>query len=291
MTSDLSRTAAAVIHHDNYPEVLETVLAIIRAGIAPERLLVVDNTENEPLFRRLRAGLPARCSAISVPNGGYGHAANLAVQHFRSTSSPPDYLLVATHETKPAPEAVSHLLAALTAEPTAAVAGPTLTVRERGATVVWSQGGRFTRITNEPRHYTEQLRPTSLESSISRDWVDGAFCLYRFDVLSRHPHREDFFLYFEETELHARLRAAGHRVLWVPAASVGQSTAGVPAYLLTRNLQLYQQLHGSALQRRLTVPLVIARRAIKGALFLNPVNVRPFVRGWLDARRGGRLAP
>ena len=76
-----------------------------------------------------------------------------------------------------------------------------------------------------------------------RAWLDGAFCLYRADLLRAMPFRTDFFLYFEETELHTRIRKAGYGVAWVPTASVEQSSTGVPPRLLGRNLQKYQHLH------------------------------------------------
>jgi GT2 family glycosyltransferase len=61
------------------------------------------------------------------------------------------------------------------------------------------------------------------------DWISGCFMLIRGDLLrSIRGFDEQFFYYFEDMDLCRRIRAAGHAILYNPAATIthlgGQST-------------------------------------------------------------------
>jgi GT2 family glycosyltransferase len=61
-----------------------------------------------------------------------------------------------------------------------------------------------------------------------------------------------FFIYFEETEWSARIKRAGHRIVYVPQARmwhkismIQRTTSRRYLYLMTRNRLLYLQLSGA----------------------------------------------
>jgi GT2 family glycosyltransferase len=96
---------------------------------------------------------------------------------------------------------------------------------------------------------------------------------------------EEFFLYVEEVELHTRMRKAGWRILWVPAAMATQDSAGAPPFYLARNVQWFQRLHGNRAQQMLTVPAIIARRWLRRLIRGGPANeMRGLVEGWIAGR-------
>lgn len=280
----MSRTGAIVVHHRNFPMVLRTI-HLLAESIPPSCLIVVDNSDDPDMLALLRQELPNTIAIHAVPNRGYGAAVNFGADILLAGEPNLDYILVSTHETVPAKDAIILLQQALDDDPTLAVAGPSLVTREGGCSVYWSHGGRLSRFLNEPRHVAPGVPVTTpLTGEVERRaWVDGAFCLYRAVVLAHTRFREDFFLYFEETELHTRLRRNGHQIGWVPAAIVEQSSDGIPPYLLARNLQRFQTLHGSLFQRALTVPIVILRRAIKKiARYDSKSEIGDLLRGWRD---------
>lgn len=279
------RTGAIVVHHRNFPVVLGTVERIIAGGIEPSRVVVVDNSEDPPLLNRLIEAVPTDVRVIAEANRGYGHAVNVAVRALEEQSL--DFVVISTHEARPEPGAIDLLIRALDADATVGAVGPTLVTGEPGESVIWSMGGHCTRVLNEPRHFGAGEpwdAAVTQRPAARRHWVDGAFVAYRYGVLCEHPLREDFFLYFEETDLHQRLRDAGLAVLWIPAAVVWQSSGGAPPYLLARNLQRYQRAHGTLLQAVVTVPWVILRAGIrKAARGGRSHQRRDMLRGWRDA--------
>jgi len=286
----VNRTGALVIHHHHYPRVLDTVGSIAAQLLPDDHLLVVDNSEDPGLAKALRASLPEGVELVITANAGYGAAANLGISHLLSRCPDLDYILVSTHEAIPRAGALAALKSALDGDSTLAAAGPTLITPQLNSEVsrYWSQGGILTRVLNNPRHVAH-LEALNIEASLAttpRDWLDGAFCLYRADVVARMPFAIEFFLYFEETDLHCRMRKAGHSIAWIPSAVVEQSSAGIPPYYLGRNLQLFQSRNGNRVQRLITVPTALLRAGAAWALGRRDrADVALALRGWMDSFR------
>jgi GT2 family glycosyltransferase len=249
--------AAVVIHHRRFPEVLETLRSLVDAGVPAESVLVVDNSEDDATSRGLLSAA-AGWRVHTMPNRGYGAAANTAA----GLLSTADILLVVTHEVRIDRLSVAALARALVADQRIAAAGPGLLLTDEGR--VWSRGGVLTRWLRLPRQIVAAVGCD--EGGVRDvDWLDGACVAYRVDVLAENPFREDFFLYFEETELHTRLRNLGWRVVTVTGASATQSTHGMPAYWGCRNVVLFQRAHGTWWSRALApVYFMLRSMAISG---------------------------
>jgi GT2 family glycosyltransferase len=284
------RLGILVIHHKNFPRVLETI-GSLRAQAPDAALLVVDNSEDPAVLAELTDALGPATDVLSVPNGGYGDAANRGFAHLRERVPELEHVLVSTHEALPEPAAVDQLVAALDRDATLGVVGPALVHDVAGERRIWSQGGYLTRWLNEPRHHGAGRAPERVSSTdlvvVPRAWVDGAFCLYRAEVFDRLQFRTDFFLYYEETDLHMRLAQAGYGVACVLSAVVAQESNGVPPYYLGRNLQLFEMAHGRRRHRLLSVPGIAARRAARRLLRRQgpPRELREIARGWWEAVR------
>jgi GT2 family glycosyltransferase len=125
---------------------------------------------------------------------------------------------------------------------------------------VWSRGGVLTKHLRMPKHVLE-IDHTGAREARAVDWLDGACVMYRAEALRQNPFREDFFLYFEETELHTRLRRAGWDVLTAPGATAHQSSDGMPAFWGSRNFVLFQRAHGSRTSQ-LVAPAYFALRSM-----------------------------
>lgn len=271
---------AIVIHHNNYPQVMHTVDDLLAAGFSWEQLLVVDNSSDDSSASSLAASVPPT-SLLRTANEGYGAAANAGLHHLRERNHLAAHALIVTHDVRIDAESVGRLRAAMD-EPQVVAAGPSITNSDNG--LVWSLGGSTTRAMKHPRHIVSAgSEPAPV---IDRSWLDGACVMYRVDAIGEAPFLPEFFLYFEEAELHHRLRAAGHRVVWVPTAQASQRTDGAPPYYRGRNLHLFLRHHGTRAQRLLSVPVLIAGAVARSVAHrTSPSDALDMARGFRDAWR------
>jgi len=284
VTALLSTTAAIVVHYRSYETVGNTVANLIQQGIAPTDIVLIDNSEQPERRTALQGSIPDGVEISFTPNGGYAAAVNAGmdfISHHRSDL--PDFLIVATHETAMHPHAVDRLVGALTQDPEAAVAGPTLISGALDQEFVWSMGGYLTKITHTPSHFghRDAYSPEHLAARApeARAWLDGAFLAYRWTSIATERLSEDFFLYMEETDLHLRLGRKGHRVVWVPASVVWQSSDGIPPYYLARNLRLLARRNEPSWRRAL-VPATVAKRIAADVIKRGDLSsIRPSARG------------
>lgn len=262
-----SRITGVVVHFRSYDTVTGAVQSLLDEGVLADDLVVVDNSGEPDRRAELRESIPADVEILFEQNRGYGAAVNVAIDHFSArTAPPPDFFVVATHETRIAVGTLEALRGALIADPSAAVAGPTLVSgNEPGDpdAFVWSTGGYLTRVLHLPAHHDHRASLASLvsrPSPVERRWLDGAFLLYRTEDLTRNRISEDFFLYMEETDLHLRLGRQGRKILWVPSGQVWQTSGGVPPYYLARNLRLLAARQDGRLRGSAGTAVAVARR-------------------------------
>jgi GT2 family glycosyltransferase len=258
----VTKIAAVIVHHRSYGSIVGTVTRLISEGIPARKVVVIDTSEQPALAGHLAACLPNEVAVHFMMNLGYGAAVNEAVRILALTHDVPQFLLVATHEVRPSEGAVTTMLAVAENDTNVAAVGPTLVTGERSGTV-WSEGGELTRFLKMPRHVGYMSRSERAKDATPRrrEWLDGAFVLYRWEPLEATRFDERFFLYMEEVDLHLRLSEQGYALVWAPEAVVWQSSNGVPPFYFSRNLRLLFRKHQPLWRRLISLPIAIARRA------------------------------
>jgi GT2 family glycosyltransferase len=198
----------------------EGVLARCLAAVAaqttpPARVIVVENRGPGGSAKRETAGLDVEWITLDV-NVGFAAANNLGIRRAEGC----EWVALLNPDAFPAPTWLEQLLAAARAHPDVAMfasqqlldedpsrldgAGDEYSV----AGLAWRRGhGRL--VADGPRQTDEIFSPCA------------AAALYRRQVvLDAGGFDEAFFCYFEDVDLAFRLRLAGHRGLYVPAAVV-----------------------------------------------------------------------
>lgn len=256
----ISDLAAVVVHHRSYRTLGTTLAALVSGGVPPEKLLVVDNSEEPDRRAEVERLLPPGAHAVYCANAGYGAAVNRGASWHEENTHEWQYLLVSTHESKPETDCLALLRSALAEDPGTAVVGPVLVTGDDGMTI-WSQGGRFTRVLGLPRHrghLTARPEPAA-DPPEPVSWLDGAFLMFRRGILARYPIDETYFLYMEETDHHQTLQRHGLKVKVCPQASAWQHSNGVPPFYLTRNIQIFHAKNGSRFQAHVSAPYLLVR--------------------------------
>lgn len=274
--------ACIVVHHNSPATLVDTLEALCAGGVQRAQILVVDNSsETASTASPVAEGF----SVLSTSNRGYAAAVNDGLAHLNAKGLACPFTLISTHESLAAPGAVRALRDELLTDPSIAVAGPTLLNADLDMQI-WSVGGRLTPRLKLPRHHVDADSPMQ-GPVVDREWLDGAFTMYRTSDLEEFRLDETYFLYFEETDLHTRLRRAGRRVVWVPRASVSQRSSGIPSRLLGRNLLFFHRKLFSRTSGRLAVAFELGR-SLARALLTKRGRWAAFpeiARGWREGER------
>jgi N-acetylglucosaminyl-diphospho-decaprenol L-rhamnosyltransferase len=218
---------------------VESVLPQLDA-IGDAAVWIVENASPDDSLRTLQTGISERGWGkrariiASSHNGGFGYGNNVAIREALALPSPPEYIYLLNPDAVVDPGAVQTLVAFLDAHPRSGIAGSF--VHEMGGAThassfrfpsLWSElesGLRLGIVTALLRHHVVSMAPPSEDQPV--DWVTGASSMLRTRMLREIGlFDEEFFLYFEETDLCRRARHAGWEVWFVRAASAGHVQA------------------------------------------------------------------
>lgn len=257
------------------------------AETSPEtEILVIDNASGDHVAQGLAREVPSARLVQERFNRGYGAACNRGA---RETSRP--YLLFLNSDAYVRSGAVEALVAALESDPAAAVAGPRLTgpggapqssirllptpwrIFCESSGLAFLAGGRApfsghtaTRQDHRVGHDVEAL-------------MGAALMVRRTAFEEVHGFDEGFFLYAEETDLMARWREGGWRLLYTPEAEVlhagGRSGGDRLFGQLHASLVRYTEKHHGRLAARFSAAVLDAGAALRYAA----ASVTPGERG------------
>jgi len=241
-------TVSIVIVSYNARADLERCLESLHAAppAAPHEIIVVDNASTDG-----SAAAAHRWPGVQVierrDNAGFAIATNAGIR----ASTGANILLLNSDTVVPS-GAVDRLLAELDANPDVAVAGPRLVDDEGRAELSF---GRMISPWNELRQ--KRLAKSEAVERITRerqypDWVSGACLLVRrADADAVGLLDERYFMYTEDVDFCAAIRARDRRILFTPAVEIvhrrGRSAAAAPdatrdAYRRSR-MAFYEKHH------------------------------------------------
>jgi N-acetylglucosaminyl-diphospho-decaprenol L-rhamnosyltransferase len=201
-------------------------------------ITVVDNASTEGGLDAIRARWPGVQVVELDRNRGFAAGNNAGIRATRG-----DLLLLLNSDTVAPPGAIDTLVARLQAHPTAAAAGPRLI--DAAGRAELSFGPMISPVGELRQKVIGALYDAGVSSvatwmeRVTRqeryvDWVSGACLLVsRADAEAVGLLDERFFLYTEDVDFCAALRARGRRILFAPASEVthvrGRSRASAPA--------------------------------------------------------------
>jgi GT2 family glycosyltransferase len=228
---DLRRTLASL--HENPPSTPHVIVVVDNASSDGSPALV---RENWPSVRLIEAGA----------NVGFAKASNIGI---RSTCS--DLVLLLNSDTVVPPSSIDRLVADLRSHPEAAIVGPRIVDADgRPELSFGTMVGPLTEVRQKLRCrlYHAGFGPVvrRAQRQLSRpqqvDWVSGACLLVRReDAEAVGLLDEDYFLYTEDVDFCASVRARGREVRFTPAAEI--------VHLKGRSRR-HDPGHASALYRR-----------------------------------------
>lgn len=209
----------------------KALAALYNSTVLPAQVIMVDNASGDDSVSRVRAQFPEVVILENRENLGFAKANNQAI---KTVVSQP-YVWLLNSDTETATESLAQLVNYIGANPRVAAVGPQL-VYPTGA---WqSVGGFFPTPLNVlyyllpftwlwPVSWRRRLRAIALypqpipADGMSLDYVTGAAVLLRRQALNEVGLlAEEYFMYFEETDLCWRLQQADWECRVIPTEPV-----------------------------------------------------------------------
>lgn len=204
---------AIIPAYNNFELTVESLVALSRCGGPRVRVILVDDASTDPRMAQLR-GVPGLKLLRNATNLHFLRSCNAAM----ALATAP-FVLLLNNDAQLTPDSLSILLDALKQNPGAAAAGPMLLypngrLQEAGCTVRHDGSTTMVGVGDDPARACYQY---------ARDvpYISGACLLLRRSALEKPLFDERFApAYSEDADLCLRLRAAGHRIIYEPAARV-----------------------------------------------------------------------
>jgi GT2 family glycosyltransferase len=198
--ADLERCLASLVEH--------------RPAVDHE-VVVVDNASTDDTVAALRSRWPGIRLIEAGGNLGFSKANNLGIANTFG-----ELVLLLNGDTVVPAGALDALVAALDGRPDVAVVGPRLVDAQGRAELSFGRMiSPFNELRQQLRSRGNVERLTSREREV--DWVSGACLLVRradADAVGRLDER--FFMYTEDVDFCAAIRARGRRILFTPRVQV-----------------------------------------------------------------------
>jgi len=202
----------------------------------PHEIIIVDNASTDGSPVGARAWPDVRVIERHT-NGGFAVANNVGIRASRG-----ELLLLLNSDTVVPPGAIDRLVTALRGHDDAAVAGPRL-VDGHGVPELsfgsmltpwteWRRRRLLRRLTRNDRRALDAVDAATRREHWP-DWVTGACLLVKkADAEAVGLLDERYFMYMEDVDFCAAIRACGRKILFTPAAEVvhqrGRSAAAAP---------------------------------------------------------------
>jgi N-acetylglucosaminyl-diphospho-decaprenol L-rhamnosyltransferase len=214
----------------------------------PHDITIVDNASTDGVMQMVKADWPAVNIVDMGRNAGFAAANNAGIRASTGT-----YVLLLNSDTIVRAGAIDTLVATLESTPDVAIAGPRIV--DGGGEPELSFGRMISPVAEVRQKVLGRradwiARETRREQFV--DWVSGACLLVRrADAEAVGLLDDRFFLYTEDVDFCAAVRARGHRVLVTPRAEIvhlrGQSRATAPqaasAAYRRSHLAFYEKHH------------------------------------------------
>ncbi|MCA8949042.1 MAG: glycosyltransferase family 2 protein [Planctomycetes bacterium] len=222
------------------------------AGVELDVLLIDNGSEDDSAARlAAAAGERAACEFLALEhNLGFAGGMNRGIEWAARRGAP--FCLVLNNDVRLPSDAIRPLADVLANDPRVAAVGPTV-LHPDGT--VWAEGGDVGFAPNALRLRRHGRAPAPRERGPEAvGFLPGACVLFRTAALGAvGGFDEHYFMYWEDVDLAARLRASGGRIVWLPWVRVEHESGGssgggrsrLRKFLMARYAPRYLRHHGS----------------------------------------------
>ncbi|MBP9904739.1 MAG: glycosyltransferase family 2 protein [Rhodoferax sp.] len=242
MTKDgsTSRVGVVVLNWNGWRDTLACLASLQKLDYPDFDLIVVDNGSTDDSVQHILAHQPAVTLLQTGANLGFGGGCNVGIRYALGVGA--DYIWLINSDATVAVGALSALVTVAQGNPSLGAVGSLLFDAGGVDRIQLWGGGRVNLWTGRSHH---QRVPAAL------DFVSGASMLLRREALQQVGLFDDrsFFMYWEDTDLGARLRQAGwllgvaeqSRVWHKQSASLGRGSPLLDQYFTRSALRFFRK--------------------------------------------------
>jgi GT2 family glycosyltransferase len=300
--SGVKRIAAGVLHYRSWPEVRQTIDALLRQSRRPDEIVVIDHASSDGSTQEMRAAYP-ELEVVEL-SGNRGPASGMNRLMLAVLARKVDAVFVLTDDIELDPNALARLAARLEEKPELGAVGPLLAHTREPERIFYAGGYIDARTWDlKIREKPARLSDWKAKAPQQTDFLEFGGLLVRAEAArDAGPVPEHFYKELDDVDFSLRLASHGWKLECVPAAvawiDLGDRSRGTllvepHPYLTVRNRL---GLIASNAPRRMLAReflrvlylLVLGAIRPRGA---SRANLRPRLRGLIDFCRGRWGAP
>lgn len=245
---DQPKVAIIILNWNGADDTLALLESLSHVTYPNFSVTVVDNASKDDSLGRLARFMEQRrrgernsdykLSLLPLSkNFGYAEGNNKGI--VQASREHPDYYLLLNNDTVVSPDFLDILVAATESDPKLAAVGPTIYFADPDGTTtkdVWYAGGWLNFYAGGAHHNTEKPAVKDKMTVVPTEFITGCCLLIKRSAITKLEQLFDplFFAYTEDTDLCLRLLRQGHRLGYVPAASIwhklARSSGGPKSY-------------------------------------------------------------
>ena len=304
----MSRVVVVLVNYKGAEDTAECLRSLYASFVVP-RIVIVDNTPNDPGLAVVTAKFPKVNVIISEKNLGFGGGNNLGINWALSQTGW-EYIFILNNDASVLPDSISRLEAKLDKNPSIGMVAPRVVFMDRpdvlwygGGAVSWLRGGAV-----QPGVLGPSAAPLAMHSR-EVSFASGCAMLLRRDLMARLVgFDERFFMYEEDLELCLRTQKLGWRIWYEPTALVlhkvqassrgdqefvgmlSPLNANLPFYAfhVVRNRLINMKLHASGINRIIFVvgfALLLSKKIIHFLVCRRFDGISAIIKGWQSYRK------
>lgn len=243
------RIGIVIVNYKGRDDTLECLASLAALTYPCRDVIVVDQDSGDGTPDAIRAAYPWVHVIENPVNSGFAGGNNVGIR--RALERAADFVFLLNNDTTVEPGLLEPLVALAQSDPAIGVTGPKM-LYHADPNTIWSAGGMVD-WRGRVAHRFADAADTPEDAPCDVDFIVGCGLLVKRGVLEQVGlFDERYFLYWEETDLCARIRKAGYRVVYQPAARLWHKvsrTTGTDSeltlYYMWRNQLLYLARHGA----------------------------------------------
>jgi GT2 family glycosyltransferase len=243
------KVAVILVNYKGQRDTLECLDSLGRLTYEPRDVILVDQASKDGTPAAVRRLFPWVHVIENAVNNGFTGGNNVGMRAALERGA--DCLFLLNNDTTVDPGLLEPLVRLAQSDPAIGIVGPKM-LYHSDPDIIWSMGGRVDWRGNS-RLLGEGSRDAPGDAPRDVDFIVGCGLMVKRDVLLRVGLLDErYFMYYEESDLCARVRKAGYRVVYQPVARLWHKvsrSAGADSeltlYYMRRNVLLYLALHGT----------------------------------------------